>query len=492
MNFYTSCIKWGNFIYLRGVKGGKRFHDKIKYSPTLFTPTNKKTKYKTLSGQYAAPIHFDTIREAKEWCDEYSEVDNFEFFGNTLFHYAFISDVYSGEIRFDKEKIHIVNLDIEVDSKEGFPTPDLANQEVTAITLQFSGSGMDHYFVYGLKDFDKSKYKNLRYYKAQCEAGLLRKFLEDWKTIQPDVITGWAISSFDIPYLVNRIRNVFGGDNSENDLSPWGIVQEKSDYSHKRTIKTYELLGISTLDYLTIYRKFVPAGRENYTLNYISEYELQEGKLDYAEYESLRDLYAKDFQKYIEYNIRDVQLVTRLEEKLGFLSQIFATAYDAKVNYSDVLSQVRMSDTVIYNHLRERNYVIPQKKETKKTKQYSGGYVKNPIIGLHKWVASFDLNSLYPNIIVQWNISPETIQPNEFKRIEQDDDLLHEKCDLSYLTEKKLTMAANGHHFDKTHKGFLPEIIERMYTDRVGHKKKMLAAQAYKERILAEIKTRNL
>jgi DNA polymerase elongation subunit (family B) len=302
-------------------------------------------------------------------------------------------------------------------------------------------------------------------------------FLEKWEETSPDIVTGWNIKYFDIPYLVSRINRLMG-ENTAKRLSPWRRVNEKnSTYSKQdgiswKSFVNYELVGISTLDYLELYKKFTYAQHESFSLNHISFVELGEKKLDYSEVESLHQLYRTNFQKFIEYNIRDVELVDRIDAKMKLIDMALALAYDAKVNYEDVFSQVRMWDVLIHNELIDRGVVVPQKVKTIKSEQYAGAYVKDPIVGMHEWVVSFDLNSLYPHLIMQYNISPETIVPGIKENISIDNLLSGE-----HQASSEYCMAANGHYFKRDKQGFLPAMMQRMYDDRSMYKKKMIESQ---------------
>jgi len=268
------------------------------------------------------------------------------------------------------------------------------------------------------------------------------------------------------------------GEKETKRLSPSGIFRERTVTIHNRPHTEFELVGMSTLDYLDLYRKFTYSMQESYRLDHIAHVELGERKLDYSEVETLHQLYKTDYQKFIDYNIRDVELVEQLEDKMRLIEQPLTIAYDAKVNYGDCMTQVRMWDTLIHNYLMDRKVVIPPKINKKKDAQYAGAYVKDPQVGMHKWVMSFDLNSLYPHLIMQYNISPDTFVEDKFETITVDEIL-----DGKRVIEDNMCMAANGRFFRTERQGFLPEMMERMYDDRVIAKKKMLESQALLEEV---------
>ncbi len=252
-----------------------------------------------------------------------------------------------------------------------------------------------------------------------------------------------------------------------------------------RELQAYEIIGVETLDYLQMYRKFTYTNQESYRLDHIAFVELGERKLDYSEQGTLHLLYKNDFQKFIEYNIRDVELVEELDSKLKLLEMLVALAYLCKVNYGNTFGQVRMWDTLIYNNLLRKKIVIPPKKHSHKSSEFEGAFVKEPIIGSHKWVVNFDLNSLYPHLIMQYNLSPETLITDELPKELQEikdarpgvDGLLQQSQSLNGLKKYNLTYTPNNEFYRKDIQGFLPEMMQQIYNDRVKYKKKMITTK---------------
>ena len=468
--FYTNVFARGNFIYLRGYEDGERVAKKVAYKPYLFLPSNseQQTRWHTLDGKPVVKMPFSSIREARDFVEQYKDVSNFSVYGLTNWQYVFIYDEYRGEIDYDPARINVISLDIETDSSDGFPDIEKADKEITAITLSRRGEKI----VLGLKPY-KPKSDLITYLHCKDEYDLLQKFLRIWQSgrFLPDIVTGWNIEFFDIPYIVNRITGILGRREAEK-LSPWGMLDERIVEVRGRETRVYVPTGITVLDYLPLYRKFSFSNQESYKLDHIAELELGTKKLDYSEYGSLNDLYEKNYEKFIDYNIHDTTLIDMLEEKLKFIEQVMSLAYDAKVNYIDTLTTVRPWDVIIHNYLLDRATVIHQFKKQDNFDNLVGGYVKEPKLGMSKWVVSFDLNSLYPHLIMQYNISPET-----FKRRVQHfysiDALLAGKMQLN----SDFSHAANGCLFSREKQGFLPAIMEKMYNDRNEYKKKMLDAK---------------
>ena len=468
MNFYTNVLQWGNQLFVRAVINGERQNFKVKYRPTLYSPVpGRETGYKTLDGVPVLPTEFDSIKEAKEWVDSHKSQPELVY-GNTQFAYNYIADTYNGRIDWDLDNILMVTIDIEVQCENGFPSPTEAEEEMLSITIKNHQN--KKIVVFGIGKFETDR-DDVTYVECESETQLLKEFLIFWEKHQPDIITGWNTEFFDIPYICNRIINLFGEDELKR-LSPWGGVQPREVFKMGRKHQTYNIQGIAALDYFDLYRKFTYSAQESYRLDHIAKVELGESK-DGNPYETFREWYQKDFQSFIEYNIQDVEIVDKLEDKMKLIELCLTMAYDGKVNFTDVLGSVRYWDVLIYNYLREKNIVIPQKKNTAKADQFEGAYVKDPQVGMHKWVMSFDLNSLYPHLIMQYNISPETLVPN----CKQAKGLVDKILEGEVRNDTDYCMTPNGAFFKKDKRGFLPEIMESMYNDRVKYKKLMLQAE---------------
>ena len=478
--YYTNVAVQGNNILFRGVKNGRRVKMKVQYSPTLFLPSKKPSEWKTLFDENLEPMKFGDIRDARDFVKRYDGVENFKIFGNDRFEYAFIAEEFVGQIDWDMQHIHVGIIDIEVGSENGFPDPYKATEPITAIAIKRLGGDVT---VYGCGDYEIKGTET--YIKCDSESDLCKKFLKDWQENCPDVITGWNIDFFDVPYLVNRFRSVLGEDEVKK-LSPWNYLWERKVTINGRELIQYNIGGVSALDYIELYKWYAPGGKsqESYKLDNIANVELGENKLSFDEYDNLHQLYKLNYQKFIEYNIKDVELIVKLEDKLKLLELALTLAYDTKTNFEDVFAQTRMWDALIYNHLYDKKIVVPPKVIQRKNSAFEGAYVKEPQVGMHHYVASFDLDSLYPHLMMQYNISPETlIEPDnytpEMKQILSQsvtvDRLLASEIDTNALHGAALT--PNGQFFRTDIQGFLPKMLEEMYEDRKKFKKMMLKAK---------------
>ena len=466
----------GDNFLVRGVENGRHFATREKFYPTLFVSSKKKTKYKTLEGEYVEPVEPGTVRESRDFIKKYDGVENFKIYGNDRYIYQYISEKYpEEEIKFDTSQIKITTIDIEVASENGFPDVESAAEEVLLITLQDYNTKQIR--TWGLGPFN-NKQENVIYKSFRTEYELLNSFISWWmiEDNTPEVITGWNSELYDIPYLCRRLDRILG-EKLMRRMSPWGLVSEREIHIMGRKNITYDIGGVTQLDYLNLYKKFTYKAQESYRLDYIASVELGQKKLDHSEFDTFKDFYTKGWQKFVEYNIIDVELVDRMEDKMKLIELAIVMAYDAKANYADVFSQVRMWDTIIYNYLKKRNIVIPPKERSDKDAKYAGAYVKEPIPGKYDWVVSFDLNSLYPHLIMQYNISPETLRETRHPSASVEGLLNQEiKIDGDYA------VCANGAQYRKDVRGFLPELMEKIYKDRTIYKKKMLAAKQQYEK----------
>ena len=470
MNFYKNIVEYKGKLFVRGILEGQEFQEKVDFSPTFFTLTNKKSKHTNLQGQYLQPTQFDSIAKAREFRKSYDN-SNSPIYGMERFAYQYIANEYPEELDWHKDKIKIFTIDIETSCEEGFPDVDNPVEELLCLTVKNQTN--KQIITWGTGDF-KTDREDVTYVRCNSEKELIKEFMSFWMKNYPDIITGWNCKFFDIPYLLGRISRLTD-TKVIRKLSPWGLVEQKEVIVRGRPKTVFNIMGIAMLDYIDLYQKFIPVSQESYKLDYIGKVELGIGK-DEMPYETFREWYTKDFQSFVDYNIQDVEIVDGLEDKLKLIELILTMAYEAKVNYDDVFSQVRVWDVLIYNYLRKEHIVVPEKSEQVKDTKYDGAYVKEPLTGMHDWIVSFDINSLYPHLIMQYNISPEKIvgMNPEGTSVNK---LLSRKLNLDHLKGQDVCMAPNGATFKRDNAGFLPRLLDSMYQDRVVYKKKMMEAK---------------
>ena len=468
MKFYKNVDQVGDRILVRGCDGYKEVRFRDEFRPTLYVKSKKESKFTTLYGEHVRPIQPGGIRDCKQFCQQYEDVDGFEISGNQAYLYQWISDNFPGEVDYYPSKIRVFTIDIETAAENGFPDIESADQEILLISVKDSFTGLYH--VWGSKPFT-NKHADVSYTQCAHEQELLQKYLAWWIENYPDVITGWNVQLFDVPYICNRLARVLG-DKQTKFFSPWKLLSSREIYIQGRKNISYDVSGITVLDYLDLYRKFTYTNQESYRLDHIALVELGSKKLDHSEFDTFKEFYTQDWQKFVEYNIHDVRLVDQLEDKMKLMDLAFTLAYDAKVNLEDVFSQVRMWDSIIYNYLRKKNIVIPPKIKNQKSDKYAGAYVKEPKPGRYDWVVNFDLNSLYPHLIMQYNISPETLRETR-----------HSSASVEGILNGEVQIdgddcvCANGAQYRKDVRGFLPELMEKIYDERKIYKGNMIEAK---------------
>lgn len=567
--FYTTVDRKANQICYRGYDiDGAKVYEKFKFRPTLYVESKKKdTKWKALDGTPLDPIQFDSMSACREFMKQYEDISSFRIHGNDRHIPAFIQAEFPGEIKYKKHLIDVLNLDIETaTSGNSFPDPTVAEEAITAIGIKSFKS--DTYIVWGTKFYNPKKSlvphlkKEFRQFDTENE--MLLDFIEWWSDLMncPDVVTGWNIRTFDIPYIINRVAKVL--DNHEvKRLSPWGEIQQKTVRNNKGGEDLcFDISGIQQLDYLELFKKFTLntyGQQESYRLNSIAEVVLGENKIhagdeDYPMHKFLessdcvsvpndkKDEDLEEFEKWcrfkdriksrikvrkpinpgvyndipfenltdsyldalsqdqlnhlcdpvqakadqlcynigIDYNLVDIELVEKIDAKVGLLDLVFTLAYFGGVNYTETLGTVGIWDSIIFRKLATQHIAIPPNKRSFKS-DYAGGYVKDPIVGRHEWVTSFDLNSLYPMLIVQYNMSPETIVKHMKVPGIDPELMLANPSKERWNPEDGLAMAINGACFRTDKQGVIPSIIEDLYNQRKEIKKKMLAAESEKE-----------
>jgi len=516
--FYTSVNRHRNLIRYRGYTGeGKRIQSYHDFKPTFFLPVKELTATKTLKGENLKKYNPGTMRECDQFVRKYKDFSNAMIYGNERYENQFISDYFPNANQvWQRDLINVTTIDIEVQSDHGFPDPKFASYPVTAITIKSNKD--EAYYVWALGPWDdyKSEVKmgpneHVHYVRCFSEKDLLDKFIDHWQVNYPDVVTGWNSTLFDWNYLINRFINVFndgipkkfwnGKKRQYEDyqiskralkLSPWKEISKAVKDFGGETHPWYDTQGIELIDYLPVFKKYAYTygTQESYKLDNIANVVLGERKLDYSEYGSLNVLYKENHQKFVDYNIRDVQVVQRIEEKLGLLTLCFEVAYKGLTNYRDSFGSVVVWDSIIYNDLRSKKIACPPRKKSTKERQIEGAHVKDPIIGMHEWVMSFDLNSLYPHIIMQYNMSPETIIPTKIEDVDVDG-LIEDK---DYKMPNDTCMAATGQCFSITKPGIIPRLIAELYADRSSIKKKMLKLKREKanDKEIAKLDTKQL
>jgi DNA polymerase elongation subunit (family B) len=467
--FYTTAIQRGSKVLVRGYNKGRRFEEKVDFEPSLFVPGPG--EYRTLSGESLSRRKFESIRHAKDFVRDHQDVHGFSFYGMTRYNYQWIVENYIDSVPYDFNQLKIAILDIETTVENGFPDIFDPNEKVLLINVTDYNSGESVSF--GTKEYDDTD-KPFKYVYCKTEEELFHRFLAHWSFDHPDIITGWNTDGFDIPYLYARVTRVLG-DGAFDRMSPFGVVDVEDRVFNEQRELNINIIGVSSLDYLSLYKKFGQKTQENYKLDTVASDELKTTKLDNP-FDTFKEWYTHGWDTFVEYNHVDTDLIKQLENKKALLRLAVALAYKAKINFQDVFSPVRTWDVIIYEHLYRQNIIVPQPIRSNDTNKIEGAYVKEPVPGLYDWVVSFDLNSLYPHIIMSLNMSPETFVGMTNVTVEQ---LLN--GDRSMVVGE-YALAANGSMYDQSKTGFLPTLMKDFYQSRKVEKRQMLDAETILEK----------
>ena len=471
MDFYTNIVKIGEKICARGIRKGQRATKVInQFSPTLYiSDTTGKSQWRTIDGKPVSPLKFESTRELMDWRQKHDNIEGFEIYGYERWMQQWLTEFFPEETPVDFDLFNVVFIDIEVSSDEGFPEANKALYPVISITCYLN----DIYYVWGNQEYETTQ-PNVIYKKFESESELLHDFVMWFRSSECDIVTGWNTRFFDLPYLYNRISRIID-EKFCLKLSPWNRVYKTNFQLGGQFLDEVTIEGVNALDYLEIYKRFTYSAQESYRLDNIAHVELGEGKLSFDEYSNLYTLHKRDYKKFIDYNIRDVELVVRMDDKNRFLENAVILTNSMKCNPNACFSQMQMWDNKLYDYLWRKKIVTPMRKSFEKESSLGaveGAYVKDPHVGMHDWVMSFDLNSLYPHLIMQYNISPETkigMTPTP--------PTVQAMLDREYEVPEGCTVTPNGAMFRTDKQGFLPEILQMFYNDRVKYKKKMLETQ---------------
>ena len=573
-NFYTFVGEMDNAIFHRYYNENKEevFEKIDKYNYTLYVEhPSGDSKFKTLHGKALKEIVFHKPRDMKRFYRE--NKDLMRIHGNDSAVHQFIAKEYPYDVK-QTCPVKILNFDIEVEHSEGFPDPVYANQEIMSISVKQFGSE-NKFYSFGTKPLEEYDNKNGEYIQCKNEQELIAKFMKLWRDINPQFITGWNIDGFDIPYLLNRIKKVLG-KKFVSYLSPFydkvrdndRLITEKINKTNKDI--NYSIFGITSFDYIELYKKYHPVKQESYKLDFIGEVDVGQKKVNFDEYaKSLMRLYNGDiitdmessfneldetmkyavirkmlktrlnecgyfnefgdmvnkfeldtfdkssiedltndqlkeyynhadervrtlsYKKFIRYNEQDANIVELIDNKMMYIKQAIRVGHMAKSRMQEIFGTVAPWDNMIYARLLAKNQQIPARESHDKSEKFAGAYVKDPILGFHKWVATVDLKSLYPSIIRMGNMSPETMRKNkDFDSFKTLDSILDFKYDTSEAKSKGWVTTANGSCYDQSFTGVIPDAMKFLMIERDVVKTKMKDVNNYIQHIKRSVEHR--
>lgn len=460
---------------------GQRIDTEFPFFPYLFLEREGATDAVSI---FKTALHKKSFKNSIERRRFVESTSNTRIFHNLAPEQQFLIETYKDinhKPEFSQFPLKIFLLDIEVDTSEdsSFPTPERAAVPINLITIYDTLTKTTH--TWGLKNSYVSSNSDCVYHRCKDERDLILQFVDFWKTDYPDVASGWNSSGFDFPYMMNRFMKMFG-DDFINQLSPVGNVRSRKVFTDmgKETV-IWSIGGVSLIDYMDLYKTFSAGEKESFSLNYISELELGEGKIAYNAV-SLSELAQTDWKLFVDYNIQDVHLLVKLEEKLKFLEIARMLSYKGCTNFEAALGKVAIVTGAVSIQAAKQGYIIPTFPNKHERESYEGGFVRDPEKGMQKSIVSFDVNSLYPNTIITLNISPETKLGKVIKGdIHHDSEislrLLNGKIHVlptnkfkEFLIKEKVALSQAGVLYSQKTKGVIPNLIDQIYSERVATK----------------------
>jgi DNA polymerase elongation subunit (family B) len=454
------------------------------YEPNIYIESNNGEDGVSI---FNTPLKKITFKNQFERNKFVNETPIKRLFNNLSCEQDFLLSTFKDEVNkdnFGKYPLKIYFLDIETYSPNAFPVPEKAEDPINLITLYDTLS--KKYYTWGTKKYQNQS-EDVVYFYCKSETTLLENFLNFFEKDHPDILSSWNGEGFDIPYIINRIKNILG-DEESNRLSPVQNIFYRENVALNKfgkVINRYYIRGLSCVDYMELYKTFSRGDRESYSLGYIGQYELGESKIDYGTM-SLHELADKDWQKFVDYNIQDVKLLVKLESKLKFLKLIRTLSYKGFIPFEQSLGKVSMITGAVAHQAYKQGYIIPTFKNDIVREAYEGGYVHEPERGLSKAVVGYDANSLYPNTIISLNLSPET-KIGKIVKIENDEYFiklnneklisLHKEKFQKLVEKEKLSISKANVLYTQKFKGVIPNLIDRLYQERVETRKEMLAKE---------------
>lgn len=467
--YYVSFFQRGSKVYIREVcsdKSRRNYH--VDYKPKIYVKSDEpNTEYKSLNGDELLEIEFSDIKSAKDYISAYQG----EVFGYPRNLYACVDELYPYDIEYDFNDLRIGFVDIEVESDTHYSTIANPDQPIILIQLLYKGT----YYIFGT-DFYESYDNNVKYIRCKNEIDLLKKFVQVFAKFDFDIISGYNSAFYDIPMIYSRMKLLELDDNFKK-LSPFNYIDTSEVEVFGKMQLRVEICGIQHLDYIDLVKKFDFTNYVNYKLDTVARTILGEGKVQFDG--NLSELYVKDFSKFLEYGKKDVELLQSIEHKQKLIELVVMLGYKSKVNYVDSMMQVRMWDNAFMVFLKyQRKIQVPYKiAKDDDGLGYEGAYVKQPLAGKYNWVMSDDVASLYPSIIMAYNMSPETY----YDKLDKDVKFFVDKFDVKFtrdLIDDNLTCAANGARFTRDVIGFVPEIIQIGFNKRIDAKTAMNDAKS--------------
>lgn len=467
-------------------KDGNRTKVLCSYEPYLYIESQNGCDGRSIFNSTLKKVKFNNQKARNKFVEE-TPIDR--LFYNLGTDQQFLLDNFKNDVDkedYGKQPLKIFYIDIETYSDgTGFSKASDADDPINLITIYDSLSEM--FYTFGCKTYATLE-NNVRYTKCTSEKDLLIQFMKFWKKDYPDIVSGWNIDNYDIPYIINRIAKIWEDESKPRELSPVGRIQFREKVAVNKlgqAIDRWYIHGISIMDYMEVYKTFSMGDRESYGLNYIGEYELGEGKVAVGSY-SLSRLADEDWMTFVDYNIQDVRILIKLEEKLKYLKLIRNLSYRGFVPFTKALAKVSVITGAVAHQALRDGYIIPTFKDEREKKKFAGGFVYEPIPGLYDDLVTYDANSLYPNTIITLNISPETkigkilkFEDNKFEVLFSNNKIMTFTVDnfKKFVKDQQLSITKANILYTQKTKGVVPKLIDKLYNERIAAKNKMLDAE---------------
>lgn len=488
----NSMIHWWEY----DDTGEKKYYKEK--APLYFYMPHAEGEYTSIYGDKLRKVEFKTVGKMNDTRQMFKDAGRRLFESDISTVNRFVLDHWQGLDLKKPKDFDVHFLDIEVHSEGGFPSPEEAEHPITVITVW--STKRDKYYIFAEKEFDTKFLEDengnvphwIKFFSSEEE--MLLTFIKFIKQMHPDVLSGWNSNYFDIPYIVNRCNRLLG-ERKTSKLSPIGIIRKKkTKLRFGKEVETYEIAGINCIDYLELYKKYHMGEQESYKLDYIARVEINAQKLEYDG--SLKTLYHDDWQKYVEYNVQDVNLLIQLDNKIQFMDMMIGICYNCRIPFEQYAITTKVLDGAFISRLMAEKIVLPDVTGHEKNSQYIGAFVCEPDVGVHDWELSFDATSLYPSIMMEHNISPETkvaklgqyeaeviqriLEGVEVSSMDKNTETESgETCEewAKMIKENKWSIASNGAVYRHDKQGIVPRFVEEWFNKRKIHKKMMLAAE---------------
>jgi DNA polymerase elongation subunit (family B) len=460
-------------------ENGKRITLDSTFEPYIYLETNNHPDTTSIFNTKLKKKRFKNQAERSRYLKDNKVTRVFE---NLNIQQQFLIDTFWKENEkpeFTKNDLKVLFIDIETYSPDEFPKPEDPQHPINVITVY--DSIRKHFITWGLKPYNK-KNESHTYIYCKTEKDLLSKFLSYFTSDYPDILSGWNSEFFDVPYIVNRITRILGEDETKR-LSPVGYIRPITFTGRfGREQVHWHLEGVSCVDYLDIYRRFCPTLRESYKLDAIGQTELGESKIDYGD-TNLASLADDNWELFVDYNVQDVNLLVRLESKLQYLQLLRMIAYAGLTTFEGALGSLSVITGLCAIRARTRDQRIPTFNKTNTSEeQNAGAYVGEPRKGFQEHIVSFDANSLYPNVMITLNLSPETKVGSIIDKTDKDVTIKHvngqtftlsHKSFVDFIQKEEIAISKAKVLFTQKEKGIIPITVDHFYKKRVEIKKKL-------------------